>query len=477
MKKNKTVLWSLMCAVIVLATASQPCGAEGPEGVPANEWLIGTVDSTREVGYDVSVATDPITGDMYISYYEGDDGDLWLARTGAPSGNCGPGNQWDCQVVATSGVVGKYSSIAVSGTGTIAAVWISYYDETFGHLKIAKWRIDRVTGALVTAESYTVDPGDLGGTGIRKGTRTSVTINASGNPEIAYQVTFTSDTRSVKHAYPVAPGTGNCGYGAGLDSWQCEGVHIADGIGDEVDIDVGPGGVTYIAFSVKNSGGGWLHPTIATDVGSGGSCSSGTFQCAPIEHFGANTGEYLAFEVAVGGVKHLAYRNETTDSLEWARYVGPGLGNCGPGDDSYQCEWIDDIGFETVPAGIDMKIDDNGQPIIVYQDQESGSEDLKIARPLSATPWGPVPNCGPDSGIMYEWFCETLEEGTIASSYARGGLSIDLNAKDEAAVAYRELFWDTVTERGRLKIATEPISIFLDGFEIGNSSRWSATVP
>ena len=88
-----------------------------------------------------------------------------------------------------------------------------------------------------------------------------------------------------------------------------------------------------------------------------------------------------------------------------------------------------------------------------------------------------MPNCGPDSGIMYEWFCETLEEGSIASSYAHGGLSIDLTANDEAAVAYRELFWDTVIEKGRLKIAIEPFSIFLDGFETGNTSRWSAAVP
>jgi len=463
----------IACVSQGLVFASAPAGE--PEGYPASEWFTGLVDGTREVGYNVSVATDPETGHMYISYYEGNVGDLWLARTGAPSGNCGPGNQWDCQVVATSGVVGKFSSVAVSGTGTVAGVWISYYDETFGHLKMAKRRIDRVTGELLTAESYTVDPGDLGGTGIRKGTRTSVTINASGNPEIAYQVVHGSATRSVKHAYKVAPGAGNCGYGSALDGWQCESVHIEDGIGDYLDIDVGPGGVTNIAFSTTM--GASHHPMIAIQVPSGGTCTADGWTCAPIIHTGNDTGEYLSFEIAAGGVKNLAYRNATMESLEWAKYVGPGNGNCGPGDDSYQCEWIDDIGPGTSPAGIDMKTDGDGNPIIVYQDLESGFEDLKIARPLAAADWGPVPNCGPNPGIMYEWYCETLETGSLASSYAYGGLSVALNANDEAAVAYREDFFDLATHRGRLKIAMEPISIFLDGFESGNTSRWSAVVP
>ena len=476
MKKNNKVSWSLMCAVIVLAAASQPCGAEGPDGVPADEWFTGLVDGTREVGYNVSVATDAITGDMYISYYEGVHGDLWMARTGAPTGNCGPGNQWDCQVVATSGVVGKYSSIAVAGTGTVAVVWISYYDETFGSLKVAKWRIDRETGGLLTAESYTVDLGDVGGTGVRKGTQTSVTINGSGNPEIAYQVTHGGGTKSVKHAAKVPLGAGNCGYGVGLDGWQCESVHIEDGVADHLDIEVGPGGVTRIAFSTTIDTN--TYPMIATNLATSSPCNaSSEWSCAPIRNTGNDTGEYLTYEIAVGAVNHLAYRNATTESLEWVKYVGPGNGNCGPGDDSYQCEWIDDIGPGTSPAGIDMKTDGDGNPIIAYQDLESGIEDLKIARPLSATPWGPVPNCGPNPGIMYEWFCETLETGSVASSYAYGGLSVALNANDEAAVAYREYYFDSATYRGRLKIALEPISIFLDGFETGNTSRWSVVAP
>jgi hypothetical protein len=300
-----------------------------------------------------------------------------------------------------------------------------------------------------------------------------VTLNSAGNPQIAYQVRHGGATRSVKHAYKIAPGFGNCGYGAGLDGWQCEGVHIEDGIGDYVDIDVGPGGVTNIAFSTTAHA--YAQPVIATDVGSGGSCSSGTFTCAYIFN-AADTGEYLSFEIAAGGVKHLAYRNATTESLEWARYVGPGNGNCGPGGDSYQCEWIDDIGPSGEPAGIDMKIDASGNPVIAYQDNEAGFEDLKLARPMSATSWSPVPNCGPNPGIMYEWLCETLEEGNLSHSQAYGGLAVALDALGDATVAYRQLYDPLISpEVGRLKVATEAGILVRDGFETGDLSVWSSS--
>ena len=98
--------------LVVLVASGLAFGSE-PNGVdvsaPGSEWLIETVDATREVGYNVSVAVDPENGHSYISYYEGIDGDLWLARTGAPVGNCGPGNAWEGQVLDSDGIVGKYS--------------------------------------------------------------------------------------------------------------------------------------------------------------------------------------------------------------------------------------------------------------------------------------------------------------------------------------------------------------------------------
>ncbi len=138
--------------------------ATRPRPAPASEWFLGTVDATREVGYSVSVAVDPETRDTYISYYEGDDGDLWLARTGAPNGNCGPDNTWYCQALDIEGVVGKFSSIAVGGPGTYASLYISYNSITDGRLKVIQGTVNRQTGDLVY-DVHTIDDG-VGGTAV-----------------------------------------------------------------------------------------------------------------------------------------------------------------------------------------------------------------------------------------------------------------------------------------------------------------------
>lgn len=459
-----------MCAVIVLATAAPPCGAEGPEGVPVTEWLVDVIDATREVGYNVSVATDPVTGDTYISYYEGVDGDLWLARTGVPAGNCGPGNAWECQVVDSNGVVGKFSSIAIGGAGPVASLYISYHDVTNGGLKLLEGYVTRATGDLTYSVGI-IDSGDPA-SGTFVGSRTAITLANDGTPHIGYQVNYDGAAQAVKHAVKVAMGAGNCGWGTG--NWQCTAIHLDFDIGEYIDIDVGPGGVARVAFYTANDTN--TYPIIATNVYNPGSCNvSDDWGCARIRNEGNDTGMYLAFAMGDDIFNQLAYRNSTMESLEWAKYVGPGLGNCGPVDDSYQCEWIDDIGPGGLPSGVDLATDGDSNPVIVYQDASSGDRDLKIARSVGGLP--PGGNCGPLSAFMvHTMLCETLDAGNINHAEAVGGLSIALNANGEAAVAYRELF-GIPPDEGRLKVAMEPRSIFLDDFESGDTTEWSSTSP
>jgi len=453
---------------VVLATESAGLDVSAP----VSEWLIETVDATREVGYNVSVATDTVTGDMYISYYEGNDGDLWLARTGAPVGNCGPMNEWECRQIDTVGATGKYSSIAVGGTGQFAEVWISYHWVSTGSLMVAELTFDRASGASETEHIYGVDMGDLGND-IFKGTQTAIVVDGAGTPHIAYQIKVSS-LEAIKYATPVAPGTGNCA----SEYWECSHVYLEQSVGDFIAIDVDLGGNPSMAFHTGFST--HTFPIVATRRASGGTCNnSDLWDCIEVRNGGQFTGDYLAFVLGDNSQQHLAYRNEHTDSLEWATWVGSPNGNCGPNHDSWQCEWIDDIGPGTSPAGIAMETDSDGNPIIVYQDLESGYEDLKIARPLGALSWPAAGNCGPLSPMFFPtWHCETLDAGDLSHDEAVGGLSIALNANDEATVAYRELFDPIITpERGRLKVAMEPQSIFADGFESGDTSMWSAVVP
>ena len=481
MKRNRifSALFGGMLILLVGAAAvlaGEP--DEGPKSSPAPDWLVDYVDATRQVGYFVSAATDRETGHTYISYYEGDDGDLWLARTGAPTGNCGPSNTWECQVLDSDGIVGKYSSITVGGRGQVAKLYISYHDVTTGSLKVVKGEVDRATGAL----TYSTDIVELGdpGLGYYYGTRTAVACHQFvGMPHIAYQIELAGDknVRYANRANP--PGTGNCGEGNAAGEWQCSHIHGGAGVGDFLDIYVENPGTVHMAFFTAEETD--TFPIWGYRVGTGGWGCNGTDQwiCHAINHPGNDTGEYLSLGITSITERHLAYRNATTESVEWATYALPEVGNCGTSN-WYQCEGIDDIGSGAMPSGIDIEIDDGGHPIIAYQDVNSGYFDLKIARPLEALPWGPAGNCGPLSPTFFPtWLCETLDAGDLTHAHAVGGLSIAMNADGEAAVAYRELFDPISTpEEGRLRVAVEPVtSIFFDGFEWGNTSAWSSAVP
>ena len=360
------------CMVLIATLGAGLAGASGTEALPAADWLIATVDQTREVGYNVSVAVDAETGHTYVSYYEGNNGDLWLARTGAPVGNCGPGDTWECQVLDSTGVVGKYSSIAVGGPGPFAKLYISYHDVTNGSLKIVAGDVERSTGAL----TYGIQVLESGSpaAGYFAGTATAAAIADSGSVHVAYQVrTLVGSSEVVKYAKKHIPSFGNCGPG---DGWLCSTIQLDTDIGDYIDIDVYPGGDPVIAFYDASGSQAW--PVVAWRVDSGGTCSeTDLWNCSAIPRQFDDRGEYVSLAFDADGHVILAYRNESTQMLEIAGLVGAFNGNCGLWD-SYQCDWIDPIGSGNAPSGISMATDGAGQPIIAYHDLESGFHDLKI---------------------------------------------------------------------------------------------------
>ncbi len=459
------ILVVVFSLALIVTLGADLAGASGTESLPISDWLVGYVDATRVVGYNVSVAVDPETGHSYISYYEGNDGDLWLARTGAPVGNCGTGNTWECQALDSDGIVGKYSSIAVGGPGPVAKLYISYHDVTTGDLKVVEGEIDRSTGAL-TWENHSIEPGEPGG-GVYAGRSTSVTIDLSGRPHVGYSVAG-GVFEGIMYATKVGPGSGNCGP---ADTWSC--LQVRAGLtGDWIDIELDTNGVPSIAYFKPWDYNG-DHVVVAEFVGSGGSCTSSQWECEYLWRPDTDIGAYVSFAIGNDGTKHLVYRNDTMETLEWARWVGSG-GSCGNGTlgDTWICSTLDFVGPGGSPSGVALETDDEAFPIVVYQDLNEGIADLMIARPIGALDFSPTPNCGPG----YSWFCETLLSGDALSAHAYGGLSIAMTARGEAMVALRTFSSTFPVPHGYLVFATESW-IFLDGFESGDTSGWSDTVP
>jgi hypothetical protein len=483
MKRHRVFGHALVIAGLVFGSGSGAVPASASDGGadadPASEWWIETAVSDWNVGPHLAVATDPETGETFISYYDHVNGDLYLARTGAPGpGNCGPSDAWTCLLLDSAGDVGQYNSIAVGGEGPNAMVWISYYDATNAALKAVRGLANRPTGEFEFTV-HTIDTGNSG-TNLFKGKHTAVVLNPTGYAHIAYQYSnlFSHIPEAQLYARQVAPNTGNCGEGDVANDWQCDLIFNEEGVGEFAAIDIV--GYEYVTIAFYDSDRGY--PFVATYAGSGGNCGpSLSWLCRTVEHTTFDTGKYLSLYIEDSGAPHLAYYNETDGTLEYATFVNSG-GNCGFSSASlqweWQCDWIDDIGSSLTSMGIAIEEDNNGYPIIAYQDVPVpiGPAALKVARPYAAVDWNPNPNCGPIVDPFYSWVCEMMDDGGSTLDEA-DAVSIALDSGGGAVVAYRELDSYPFPAEGAIKVAREAPIVFFNGFDSGDFSYWSAVGP
>ncbi|MEE4273071.1 MAG: hypothetical protein V2I67_15465 [Thermoanaerobaculales bacterium] len=464
--------------VVLIAAVATGVNADEPDALPVSDWPIEMAVTHVDVGLHMDVATDQITGETIISYYDEVGKDLYLALSFGPGpGNCGPNDSWHCHLLDSDGDVGQYNSVAVGGGGGWAEVWVSYYDATNAALKVVRAEYYRFTGDQFSSETRTIDSGNPA-TSSFKGRYTAIALSPASVPHIAYQYgnPFPNVDEAQLYAHYVGVG-GNCGEGADVGKWQCDLITNDEGVGEYAAIDYELDPRATVAYFDRDRG----FPMVATYAGSGGNCGpSNTWLCRSVEHATHVTGKYLSLYTEASGVPHIAYYNETDESLEYATYVVSG-GNCGFSSVSlqweWQCDWIDDMGSSPASMGLAMGEDGAGYPVIAYQDATSmvGPATLKLARPYAATDWSGVPNCGPQD-LLYTWLCERVDEGGSDLDEA-SVVAMSMNPAGEALVAYRELDSYPYPTEGRIKVAMEPRVIFTDGFEFGDTGCWAVTIP
>lgn len=407
-------------------------------------WFRDTVDSPNDVGQHVSVALDSDNGTSYISYYDATYGNLRMAKYVGSSGNCGPDNAWSCETVDSVGDVGKYSSIAVDPTDGYPI--IAYYDATNGALKLAigyvfGWIIETIHDPLLgTAGAYA-----------------SLKLDSTGKPRIAYYFSNFL-VSSLWYAEYVGGGAGNCTD----NDYQCDPIDSGNQVGKYASLSLDSSDQPRIAYydggndDLKFAAHGVWH--MAANCGPGNS-----WTCWMIDTPG-DVGQFASLSMnPATNQPHIAYYDANNEKLKYATYQGSG--NCGFNSQSFNFEWqcdeIESVGTGTHPMGVSLAVDGAGYPLIAYQNAtEAPLGTLKVARPVAALNQL-VGNCGPVPSLFYTWQCDTLLPlGPYYDIHYRPAdyVGIDLNSAGLATIAY---YGNATDDGGDLQVTYQRLQVFL----------------
>ncbi|MFN8470148.1 MAG: Ig-like domain-containing protein [Caldilineaceae bacterium] len=323
---------------------------------------VQTLDTTGNVGKFTSLALDG-TGKPVISYQNANN-DLKLARCN--DANCTPGNV-TTQVVDSLGSVGQYSSLVLDGAGLPV---ISYYEAvdvnspaTTGNLKLARCSNANCTPGNVSIQ--TVDS-----TGI-VGQFTSLALDGAGNPVISYYED--SDVNS-----PAT--TGN------LKLVHCNDANCAGGDESIQTLDSTGNVGQFTSLALNSAGNPIISYYDVTNTNlklarcSNANCTPGNVTTLTIDNAGA-LGSYTSLALDSAGRPVISYRDATTLpaaklDLKLARCSEA---TCASGPVTIETvDGSDDVGQFT-----SLALDSAGLPVISYYDVTNGN--LKLARQVETS--------------------------------------------------------------------------------------------
>jgi hypothetical protein len=223
-------------------------------GPCAPGWLCDTVAyGVASSAYGTHISAD---GGRVV-FYDPQKTELVMAHStgSALTNTCGLGNYWDCEVIDSNGDVGKFASFSNNGGHPMK---IAYYDATNGKVKYAI-SVTSGTGNC-TNDSFNCFAVDtIGTTTLGKNIGISLTLDAQGQPVIAYQ-DFLEDLAPAKLKL-ARPSTaygemiGNCGAvppGYLFLYWQCRqldsGINTYVNLADYAAVSVSPAGLATVAY-------------------------------------------------------------------------------------------------------------------------------------------------------------------------------------------------------------------------------------
>ncbi len=349
---------------------------------------------------------------------------LVLALVKTASGQVTPAaggaTSWFVETIESTANLGQYVSAGIRpDTG---ALYISYYDASQGDLRVAHyvgsggncgprsdWRCETVDG-------YTP-------TNIDVGRYSSLDFDPlSGYPGVAY---YDATNYSLKYAaYWCTPH--GCSWGI-IPVDQGSGLLL---IGRFASLSYDSSRKPHITYQRYNSATNQGYLYHAYPVDSGGNCGPGGsgWQCDPIEA-GTNMGQHTSLGISSSDTPYVAYYDGQNGDLRYAWRKLPGLGNCGPGDNSWQCITIDSTGDVGRYASLRLGTSSEDPVRIAYYGYDSTTPAHSMLKQAYFKGSGSG-NCGPGN----DWQCEVID--TIGNAGSDVGISLAANSANTPYIAY-----------------------------------------
>ncbi len=374
-------------------------------------WYSDIIDHSGNTGAFNSTAFDPRDGSFWISYFDVMNSRLMLAHfLGKPTGNCGPGNTWDCYFEYTSmggELLSTSMDIYYNDNEKIWILGVSFYNAIGNCLEYLE--LYTINGT----STYHLKMVDQESLGDEVGKYSSLKFDAGGVAHIAYQVKLFSGKKGLKYAHFVDVGNGNCGTD---HAWQC----------DEIDMSTvnDPGGYPSLDFAVSSIPAVAYYDSVLRDLkyaylsnplgDANGNCGPQTPQgytwtCRTVDSDG-DVGRFAslhAIDVLNNDHMQIAYYGATLGQLKYTSQVGQG-GNCGYLS-QWSCQVVDsDIGIfpDGYRLGIALGVKPDFSPVIAYMD--GGIDTAPISLNIAYPHFGG--NCG-RQGMVNFWQCTIIDPG------------------------------------------------------------------